>query len=407
MNKKLNEKIINIKAKPNSKINKIIKIDENNYEVFLKSLPIENKANEELIETLSKYFKISKLNIHILKGSKSKNKLIKIIFIFFIVTLIFFILSKSLIFSKIYTKEIYYYLSKGDIYNAEKLVYEVLKEDQFNTDALFAKAIIIITKTDDNNSLDSNTKKRYYQESLDILLNINKKIKGFYYYHYILAKNYERLNDIPNSLFNYDYCTKLNKNFKEGYIAKSNLYWKLGKYNEAIDNLKNIKDIKVYLMLANFYYQLYKFDESFKMLDNIYFMPLFLKSSKETINEVYFNTMWIKYRYYSKYLKNKEDLIYFIKQNQKYNSDEYYNKISKSLDLILKGDNLSYEESLKILFDNISKYPNKPFAYFLIYKILFKFNKNNAILFLKKAIENDIYNLDFKQELDNLNLKNK
>lgn len=396
-------KIIYIKTKPNSKTNKIIKISENNYEVFLKSLPIENKANEELKETIANYFKISKLNIHILKGLTSKYKLIKIIFILFIICFIFFILNKIIVFSKIDTKEIYYSLSKGDIYNAEKIVYEVLKEDQFNTDALFAKAIIIIIKTDNNNSLDLKSKKNYYQESLNILLNIEKKMKGFYYYHYILAKNYEKLNDISKALFNYDYCIKLNRKFNEGYIAKSNLYWKLCEYNQAIDNLKNIKDIKAYLMLANFYYQLYKFDESFKMLNNIYFTPSFLKSSKEIINEVYFNTMWIKYRYYSKYSKNKEELVYFIKQNQKYNSDEYYNNISKSIDLILKGDNLSYEESLKILFDNISKYPNKPFAYFLIYKILLKFNKNNATLFLKKAIENDLYNLDFKQELNNIN----
>lgn len=400
----MNEKLINIKVKPNSKVSKIIKIDENNYEVFLKSLPVDNKANQELVQLLASYFSISKSNVEILKGIKSKNKLVKIIFIIFIISVCFFMISNLKVFSKVDTKEIYYYLGKGDIYNAEKLVYDVLNEDKLNPDALFAKAIIIITKTDNNYSLTPEIKKQYYKESLDILLDLQKKMKGFYYYHYVLAKNYERLNDIPNALFNYDYSIKLNRKFNEGYIAKSNLYWKLGKYNEAISNLKNIKDIKVYLMLANFYYQLYNFDESFKMLDNIYLLPSFLKSSKDIINEVYFNTMWIKYRFYSKYLKNEQDLCYFINQNKKYNSDEYYNEISQALELILKKDNISYEQALKILFNSISKFPNKSYAYFLIYKVLSNFNKTNATLFLKKAIENDIYNLDFKQELDNFKL---
>ncbi len=397
----IKEKLINIKVKTNSKISKIIKIDEDKYEVSLKSLPIDNKANQELKEVLASYFHVPKSSITILKGIKSKNKLLKIVFLIFIITFYFFVITDLKVFSKVDTKEIYYYLSKGDIYNAEKLVYDVLNEDKFNSDALFAKAIIIITKTDNNYQLALDIKKQYYKQSLDILLDLQKKMKGFYYYHYILAKNYERLNDIPNALFNYDYCIKLNKKFNEGYISKSNLYWKLEKYNEAINNLRNIKDIKVYLMLANFYYQLYNFEESFRMLDNIYLLPSFLKSSKDTINEVYFNTMWIKYRFYSKYLKNEQELSYLIDQNKRYNSDEYYNDISQALELLLKKDKISYEEALKILFNSISKFPNKPYAYFLVYKILSNFNKSNAALFLKKAIEYDIYNLDFKQELDN------
>ncbi len=397
----IKEILINIKVKTNSKVSKIIKIDENNYEVSLKSLPVDNKANQELKEVLASYFHVPKSSITILKGINSKNKLLKIVFLIFIITFYFFVITDLKVFSKVDTKEIYYYLSKGDIYNAEKLVYDVLNEDKFNSDALFAKAIIIITKTDNNYQLALDIKKQYYKQSLDILLDLQKKMKGFYYYHYILAKNYERLNDIPNALFNYDYCIKLNKKFNEGYISKSNLYWKLEKYNEAINNLRNIKDIKVYLMLANFYYQLYNFEESFRVLNNIYLLPSFLKSSKDIINEVYFNTMWIKYRFYSKYLKNEQELSYLIDQNKRYNSDEYYNDISQALELLLKKDKISYEEALKILFNSISKFPNKPYAYFLVYKILSNFNKSNAALFLKKAIEYDIYNLDFKQELDN------
>mgnify|MGYP001773389844 CR=1 FL=1 len=395
----MKEKIIKIKAKPNSKFNKVVQIDENTFEIYIKSPPIENKANEAIIDLLADYFKTSKNNILFLTGKKSKNKLLKILLTLLALVLMFLLLFEIKVFSKTDTKEIYYFLSKGDIYQAEKLIYEVLKEDQFNPDALFAQAIIIITKTD-NSSLDIKDKREYYQKSLEILLSLEKKMKGFYYYHYILGKNYERLNDIPNSLFNYDNSIKLNRKFTEAYISRANLYWKLNKYNEAIDSLKNINDITAYLALANFYYQLYNFDESFKNLEKIYTSLAFKRASKETLNEIYFLDMWIKYRYFSKTNKNKGDLEYLINQNKKYNSDKYYSDIANSISLILKKDKYSYEQALNILLKTISETPNKPYSYFLIYNILYNFNKNNAILFLKKAVEKDIYNLDFQKELN-------
>jgi hypothetical protein len=66
---------VNISVKTNSKENKVEKMDNSKYKVFLKSLPIENKANKELIKTLKKYFKS---DVKILKGLTSKNKLVEI-----------------------------------------------------------------------------------------------------------------------------------------------------------------------------------------------------------------------------------------------------------------------------------------------------------------------------------------
>jgi len=49
------------------------------YKVFVKSLPKEGKANEELVEVLSEHFHIPKSNIEIKRGLKSRSK---IVFIF-------------------------------------------------------------------------------------------------------------------------------------------------------------------------------------------------------------------------------------------------------------------------------------------------------------------------------------
>lgn len=66
---------IHVKVKTNSKEQKIIKEDENNYIIYLKKQPIDGKANQELLKLLTKYFK-SKVSL--LRGERSKNKIIEI-----------------------------------------------------------------------------------------------------------------------------------------------------------------------------------------------------------------------------------------------------------------------------------------------------------------------------------------
>lgn len=67
--------IINVKVKTNSGKQEIVNSNDNNYIVYLKSLPIENKANIELVKLLKKYFK---KDIKILKGKSSRNKVIDV-----------------------------------------------------------------------------------------------------------------------------------------------------------------------------------------------------------------------------------------------------------------------------------------------------------------------------------------
>lgn len=61
-----------VKVKPNSKESKLIK-ENNHYIAYLKSQPEKGKANEELIKL---FYKTYKKRIKILKGLKSRNKII-------------------------------------------------------------------------------------------------------------------------------------------------------------------------------------------------------------------------------------------------------------------------------------------------------------------------------------------
>jgi hypothetical protein len=69
---------ISIKVKTKSKQEKICKIGGTNYVVFIKELPIEGKANKKIIELLAEYFETSRLNVKIILGHKSKDKIIEI-----------------------------------------------------------------------------------------------------------------------------------------------------------------------------------------------------------------------------------------------------------------------------------------------------------------------------------------
>ena len=72
---RFNNMKIKIKVHAGSSQEKIKKINNFDYEVWLKTKAIENKANLDLIKILKKYFK---KNIKIIKGLKSKFKIIEV-----------------------------------------------------------------------------------------------------------------------------------------------------------------------------------------------------------------------------------------------------------------------------------------------------------------------------------------
>ena len=70
---------IQVKLIPNSKYNKIEKIGERHYKVWLTAPAVDNKANIMLIKFLADYFQIAKTSISIKHGLKARNKIIEIL----------------------------------------------------------------------------------------------------------------------------------------------------------------------------------------------------------------------------------------------------------------------------------------------------------------------------------------
>ncbi|BAY77693.1 UPF0235 protein [Nostoc sp. DSM 114161] len=67
-----------VKVKPNSKQQKILEQSDDSLIVYLKSPPVDGKANQELIKLLAEKFGVAKSDITIKSGLSSRQKLIEI-----------------------------------------------------------------------------------------------------------------------------------------------------------------------------------------------------------------------------------------------------------------------------------------------------------------------------------------
>jgi uncharacterized protein (TIGR00251 family) len=72
---------IQIKVKPNSKQQKVQESPDGSWIIWLKSPPIDGKANRELIEILAKKYRVTKSQITIKSGLSSRNKLVEILMV--------------------------------------------------------------------------------------------------------------------------------------------------------------------------------------------------------------------------------------------------------------------------------------------------------------------------------------
>ncbi len=68
-----------VKAKPNSREEKVEKIDEQNYIVCVKEPPEKGKANDAIRNALAVYFKIASSRVKIVSGYSSRSKTIEIL----------------------------------------------------------------------------------------------------------------------------------------------------------------------------------------------------------------------------------------------------------------------------------------------------------------------------------------
>lgn len=67
-----------VTAKPNAKEDRVEKIDDAHFRVWVKAPPDEGRANQALIKTLSEYFNIPKSHFSLLQGASSKFKVLEI-----------------------------------------------------------------------------------------------------------------------------------------------------------------------------------------------------------------------------------------------------------------------------------------------------------------------------------------
>lgn len=71
-------KVLQIKVKPNSKKQEIQTAEDGSLVVYLKSPPVDGKANAELIKLLAKEFNVAQSDVQIKSGQTSKQKRVEI-----------------------------------------------------------------------------------------------------------------------------------------------------------------------------------------------------------------------------------------------------------------------------------------------------------------------------------------
>jgi len=68
---------LNVRVVPNAKQDKIVQ-EKDRLKVYLSAKPVEGEANRALIEYLSQYFKVKNNQVKIIRGEKSRNKLVEV-----------------------------------------------------------------------------------------------------------------------------------------------------------------------------------------------------------------------------------------------------------------------------------------------------------------------------------------
>lgn len=70
--------LIKIKASPKAKVNSVVKITDTEYQVRTTAAPDKNKANQKIIELLSRELGVPQARVKIVQGAKSRRKTIEI-----------------------------------------------------------------------------------------------------------------------------------------------------------------------------------------------------------------------------------------------------------------------------------------------------------------------------------------
>ena len=68
-----------ITAKANAKENRVERLDNTHFKVFVKAVPKDGKANQAIIAALSEYFSLPKSRISVASGLASKTKIVELL----------------------------------------------------------------------------------------------------------------------------------------------------------------------------------------------------------------------------------------------------------------------------------------------------------------------------------------
>jgi len=66
-----------IKVKPKASFNKVMKIDDNHFEIYTTAAAEKGKANEAIIKLLAEFLNISPSQLEIVSGFKSRQKIVE------------------------------------------------------------------------------------------------------------------------------------------------------------------------------------------------------------------------------------------------------------------------------------------------------------------------------------------
>ncbi len=72
-------RLVRIRVLPRSSRNEVVgEMDNGVLKVKLNSAPVDGEANVELVKLLSKYFGVGKSDVKIVKGKRSKDKVVEV-----------------------------------------------------------------------------------------------------------------------------------------------------------------------------------------------------------------------------------------------------------------------------------------------------------------------------------------
>ena len=71
--------LIRVHVTPNAREARVVKVSNDYFEVRVDERAVDGRANKRLLEILAEHFKIQKSRISILKGTRTRTKLVQVI----------------------------------------------------------------------------------------------------------------------------------------------------------------------------------------------------------------------------------------------------------------------------------------------------------------------------------------